>query len=300
MTVVVAGATGDLGGRVVEALAGRGGDVRALVRTRSPSPARERLAALGAGVAEADLLDVDATAAVLADASCVVCALSGLRDVILDRQSVLLDGAVRAGVPRFISSDFCADYTRLVPGGNRNFDLRREFAGRADRAPIAVTSIFNGAFMDMLGHEMPTIQPRLRAVLHWGDRDQPLDFTTRADTAAFTAAAATDDATPRVLRVAGDSVSARDMAQVLTAAGATRYRTLWMGPPGVLRAAVPLVRLLARNTPDPVFPVWQGMQYTHDMSTGAAQLLSLDNDRYPELHWTSLAERFAGGRLPGG
>ena len=79
---------------------------------------------------------------------------------------------------------------------------------RVDVAPIRVTSILNGAFMDMLGAEMPLIQRRLRRVLYWGSADQPLDFTTKDDVAAYTAAAALDDTTPRILRIAG-TASAR-------------------------------------------------------------------------------------------
>ncbi|WP_230206749.1 hypothetical protein [Novosphingobium sp. Gsoil 351] len=52
----------------------------------------------------------------------------------------------------------------------------------ADAAPIRVTSILNGAFMDMLGAEMPIIQPRVRRVLYWRSADQPLDFTMRGTT----------------------------------------------------------------------------------------------------------------------
>jgi hypothetical protein len=77
----------------------------------------------------------------------------------------LLDAAVKAGVPRFISSDFAADFTKSIPGRNRNFDLRRAFMARVDTAPIRVTSILNGAFLDMLGAEMPIIQPRIHRVL---------------------------------------------------------------------------------------------------------------------------------------
>ena len=148
-----------------------------------------RLRELGATPAAADPADVDALAAVSEGAAVVVSTLNGLREVVLDRQSALLDAAVRAGVPRFIPSGFSADFTRTQPGHNRNFDLRREFGGRADRASIQVTSVLNGAFMDMLGAEMPIIQPRLRRVLHWGQADQPLDVTTKDDTAAYSAAA---------------------------------------------------------------------------------------------------------------
>jgi uncharacterized protein YbjT (DUF2867 family) len=297
--VVVAGATGDLGGRVASALVARGARVHALVRPESSPERRDRLTARGVEVITADTAEAEALTAVCAGAACVVSALSGLREVMLDRQSTLIDAAVRAGVPRFISSDFSADYTKSSPGHNRNFDLRREFAGRADRASIRVTSILNGAFLDMLGAEMPIIQPRIRSVLYWGSRDQPLDFTTRADTARYTAAAALDDTTPRILRIAGDTVSAADIAATMTRVSGTRYRTLRAGSVNGLRRLIPLIRFAAPERPDPVFPAWQGMQYTLDMFGGDVQLAPLDNDRYPEICWTSLRDRFTSGHLPG-
>ena len=210
--VALAGASGDLGFRIARALIARGADVRALVRPNVSPAERTRLEAIGLDLIQADPLDRDALALACAGSTCVVSALNGLRDVVIDRQGVLLDAAVKADVPRFIPSDYSADFTKTTPGQNRNFDLRREFMARADKTPIKVTSIFNGAFLDMLGAEMPIIQPRIHRVLYWHDADQLLDFTAKDDVAAYTAAAALDDATPRILRIAGDSVSARDIA----------------------------------------------------------------------------------------
>lgn len=297
--IVVAGATGDLGGRITAALLARDASVRCLVRPGSSTDKRSRLAESGAEVVAVDHDDIAAVAAVCTGASCVVSAVSGLRDVIIDRQSILIDAAVQAGVKRFISSDYCADYLKSSPGHNRNFDLRREFAGRADRASIAVTSIFNGAFMDMLGAEMPIIQPRIRSVLYWGSRDQPMDFTTRDDTAAYTSAAALDDSTPRVLRISADTVSATDIAAAMTRASGSTYRTLRAGSVASLSMLIPLVKRVAPNKPNAIFPAWQGMQYTYDMFGGSVRLTPLDNDRYPEVRWTSLLDRFTGGHLPG-
>jgi uncharacterized protein YbjT (DUF2867 family) len=297
--VVVAGAAGDLGGRITAELLARGAVVRALMRADASPAQLERVRALGATSVSADVSDVDSVAAACAGAACIVSALSGLRGVILDRQSVLIDAAARARVPRFISSDYSADYTKTEPGHNRNFDLRREFAGRADRAPIIVTSILCGAFMDMLGAEMPIVQPRLRSVLYWGHADQPLDFTTRADTAAYTATAALDDTTPRRLRIAGDSLSAREIAATMTDLTGHRYRTLWAGTVPALAVMANTARLLAPQ-PAAVFPPWQGMAYMRDMFSGSARLDPVNNDRYPDLSWTSLRDRFADGHLPGG
>ena len=292
--IVLAGAAGDLGARIAKALIARGAAVRALVRIEASADDKDRLTGMGAVVAPADVADVGSVAAACEGAACVVSALNGLRDVIIDRQSVLLDGAVKAGVPRFISSDYSADFTKTRPGDNRNLDLRREFMARADRAPIQVTSILNGAFMDMLGAEMPIIQPRICRVLHWGSAEQPLDFTTKDNVAAYVAAAALDDATPRILRIAGDSVSARGIAQAMTEMAGKRYRTLWAGSIGSLSVLIRLAKIVAPQ-PGAAFPPWQGMQYMRDMFSGRGKLRPLDNDRYLDLHWTSVREQLAAG-----
>jgi uncharacterized protein YbjT (DUF2867 family) len=292
--IVLAGAAGDLGARIAKALVGRNAAVHALVRNDVSAADRNRVSALGLTVTPADIGDADSVAGACEGAACVVSALNGLHEVIVDRQGVLLDAAVQAGVPRFISSDYSADFTRTQPGGNRNLDLRREFMARADRAPIRVTSILNGAFMDMLGAEMPVIQPAIRRVLYWGSADQPLDFTTKDDVATYTAAAALDEAAPRVLRIAGDSVSARSIAQVMTEVTGKRYRTLWAGSIGSLGVLIRLARAVAPQ-PGATFPAWQGMQYMRDMFGGRAKLHPLDNDRYPGLRWTSVREHLAAG-----
>ncbi len=284
-TVALAGAGGDLGGRILTALLARGATVRALVRPGDD--AAPRLEAIGATIAEADPADVDAMAEAVAGAACVVSALNGLGDVIVERQGVLLDAAVRAGVPRFIPSDFSEDYTRTRAGDNRNLDLRRTFKAVLDRAPIRATSILNGAFMDMLGAEMPVIQPRIRRVLYWGDAEQPLDFTTKDDTAAFTAAAALDADAPRILRIAGDTRTARGLADAMTAVSGRPYTTLWVGSIGMLSVMIRIAQLIAPQ-PGETFPAWQGMQYMRDMFSGRGTLHGLDNDRYPDIRWTSV------------
>ena len=290
--IVLAGAAGDLGTRIAKALIERGADVRALVRTDASAADNDRLTALGLTLAPADATRVTSVAAAIEGAACVVSSLNGLRDVILDRQTVLLEAAAEAGVPRFISSDYSLDFTKTPPGSNRNLDLRREFMARADRAPIRVTSVLNGAFMDMLGAEMPLIQPGIRRVLYWGDADQSLDFTTKDDVAAFTAAASLDDTTPRILRISSATLSARSLAAAMSDVTGKRYRTLRGGGLGSLGG---LIRVAKRVAPQPreAFPPWQGMQYMRDMFSGHGQLQPLDNDRYPDLRWTPLREQLA-------
>lgn len=290
--VVVAGATGGLGLRIARELGRCGAGVEAVIRPGTAPERTASLVAVGATLVPVDLTDRAGLARACAGAACVVSALNGLEETILDGQAALLEAAVAAGVPRFIPSDFALDFTRTKPGGNRNLDLRRRFHERLDRAPVRATSVLNGGFMDMLTGQMPLIQFGWRRVLYWGDADQPLDFTAMDDVAAFTAVTALDDEAPRILRIAGEVVSARGLAETASEVTGERFRTLRMGGVGSLGVMIAAARVLAPGRGQ-VFPVWQGMQYLRDMFGSAGKLDPLDNGRYPRLRWTGVREVLA-------
>jgi nucleoside-diphosphate-sugar epimerase len=290
--IVLAGATGDLGHRIALALLDRGAQVRALVRPGNTKPEVAALRERGAEVVAVDFKDAAALTQACAGASCVVSALSGLHDVIVDAQTQLLEAAVAASVPRFIPSDYSIDFTKLPEGSNRNLDLRREFGRRLDQAPIQATSILNGMFMDLLTGQAPVVLFKIKRVLYWGSADQPLDFTTTADTAAYTAAAALDPTTPRYLRVAGEVATVRDLQAAAGSVTGQRFRRLRAGGLWLLKLMIRITRRLA-PAPKEVFPPWQGMQYLHNMFTGLPKFASLDNDRYPDLKWTKVRDVLA-------
>ncbi len=293
--IVVAGATGNLGGRITKALLRRGASVTALVRHGTARDKLERLKESGATVASVDLSSISEVASACSGASCVVSALAGLRDVIVEKQTALLDAAVQAGVPRFFPSDYSIDFTRFPPGENRNLDLRREFHERLDMAPISATTIFTGAFAEMLAGQMPLILFTLKRVLYWGDADQRMDFTTMDDTAAFTASAALDQSTPRFLRIAGDQLSARELATVASEVTGKKFRLFRAGGLGMLGALIRIARTIAPGERK-LYPAWQGMQYMRNMFDGRAKLHPLDNDRYPGIGWTTARDVLAGSQ----
>jgi nucleoside-diphosphate-sugar epimerase len=291
-TIAVAGATGNLGGRITIALLRRGASVTALVRHGTARDKLERLKGSGATVTSVELSSISEVASACSGASCVVSALAGLRDVIVEKQTALLDAAVQAGVPRFFPSDYSIDFTKFPPGENRNLDLRREFHERLDMAPISATTIFTGAFAEMLAAQMPLILFRLKRVLYWGDADQRMDFTTMDDTAAFTASAALDQSTPRFLRIAGDQLSARELATVASEVTGKKFRLFRAGGLGMLGALIRIARTVAPGKRE-LYPPWQGMQYMRNMFDGRAKLHPLDNDRYPAIGWTTARDVLA-------
>ncbi|RNI28885.1 NAD-dependent epimerase/dehydratase family protein [Rufibacter latericius] len=287
--ILVAGGTGNLGGRIITSLLENGAQVRAIVRASSDPQKVEKLRRQGIEVVEADMTNVAEVTKACQNVSCVVSALSGLRDVIIDTQKVLLDAAVAAGVPRFIPSDFSLDFTNLAIEENRNLGLRKEFHQYLNKAPIISTTIFNGAFADMLTGQMPLVLFKYKRVLYWGNADQRMDFTTMDDTAAFTARAALDDATPRFLRIAGDQLSAREIREVASQVSGEKYSLFRPGGLGMFRLMIKVARMVAPGG-DEIYPAWQGMQYMHNMLDGRGHLTKLDNHRYPDLRWTTVQD----------
>ncbi|MFD2934786.1 NmrA family NAD(P)-binding protein [Spirosoma flavum] len=288
-TIAVAGATGDLGERIVKALVDRGAEVRIIVRSNSNRAKINELEKLGVHLVNVNAWTVDEVAEACRGVSCVVSALSGLRDTVVDAQKVLLDAAVAAGVPRFIPSDYSIDFTKFPAGRNRNLDLRREFHAYLDEAPIAATTIFNGPFADMITGQMPIILFNLNRVLVWGNADQRIDFTTKDDTAAFTASAALADSSPRFLHIAGDQISLRELASVVSEVTGKKYSLVRLGGLGTLSILIKVARFVAPGAGE-VYPAWQGMQYLRDMLDGRGKAAVLDNDCYPNRHWHTVKD----------
>ncbi|WP_428660358.1 NmrA family NAD(P)-binding protein [Runella sp.] len=285
--IAVAGGTGNLGERIVKALLDQGAEVRALVRSNTNLKKVNRLEKLGAKVIKADMQNTAEVAAACKGATCVVSALAGLRDVIIDTQKILLDAAIAAEVPRFIPSDYSLDFTKFPDGENRNLDLRREFHTYLDTKPIAATTIFNGAFTDLLTDQMPLIVFKHKLVLYWGDADHRLWFTTMDDTATFTAHAALDPSTPRFLVIAGDQRSPREIRADVSDVTGEKFRLLRAGGPGLLSLFIKLARTFSPAKND-LYPAWQGMQYMRNMIDKRANLTTTDNNRYSGMQWTSV------------
>ncbi|MGA2823424.1 MAG: NmrA family NAD(P)-binding protein [Bacteroidales bacterium] len=176
--ILVAGGTGNLGGRVINALLDRGAEVRVIVRSSTDIKKINKLEKLGVKVFMLNISSVEKLSTACKGATCIVSTLSGLREVIVDTQKILLDAAIAAGVPRFIPSDYSLDFTRFSAGENRNLDLRREFHEYLDKSSISGTTIFNGAFADMLTGQMPLILFKQKLVMYWGNADHRMVFTT--------------------------------------------------------------------------------------------------------------------------
>jgi uncharacterized protein YbjT (DUF2867 family) len=290
--VAVAGATGHLGSLIAFSLRQRNVAVKALVRPGTDESRTKELRNAGVVIEEVELTDVPALTKALVGTFTVVSAVQGLRDVMLNVQGALLEASVAAKVQRFIPSDFSLDFTKTIPGSNRNLDLRREFHKKLNQSGIKWTSVLNGGFMEMvIDREIPIIHDKWHRILHFGSADQKLDFTLVPDVAAYTAAVAADpNPTPNFLRIAGDSVSAKDLATIVAGVQGQKYTPMWTGSVGFLHVMIWILKKIIGGEEDKIFPPWQGMQYLENMVSGKGKLDPLDNDRYPELVWTTFEQ----------
>jgi len=285
-SILVAGATGNLGNRICRELIKRDADVTAIVRTAADPEKTEALKQMGVKVLEVDLSRIDEIAEACTGMNCVVSALAGLGDVIVDLQKRILDGALQAGVPRFIPSDFCTDYNDLLPGENRNFDLRRQFKTYLDSTSIKSSSIFNGAFADILKYNTPVLNLKDKSISYWGEKaDWQLDFTTMDNTAAFTAEVALDGDAPRDLQIASFQISPNQLVAAVKEITGQEFSIRQLS--GLEEFAQFISKQRADNPAgeNELYAKWQQSQYMYSMFS--TQHTQLSNARYENISWTT-------------
>ena len=287
--ILVAGATGNLGLRIVKALLNHDVEIRVIVRSNSDVDRVRILENYGVEIYKISTWNLEELKTPCLDVSCVVSSLAGLREVVIDAQKILLDAAIAAGVSRFIPSDYSIDFTKFSYGENRNLDLRREFHEYLEKTPVAATSVFNGAFTELLTNEMPMIFFKQKMILYWGSADHKWGFTTMDNTAEYTAKVALDSSTPRYLRIAGDLITPREVKVVASEVTGRKFRLFRPGGKMLLGVIINLAKILAPGKKE-LYPAFQGMQYLHNMIDERSKTEKPDNDRYPQIHWTTVKD----------
>lgn len=288
-TVFVAGATGVLGRLIIDSLRRRDVQVRALVRPGNPK-GRQAFDDPAIEVVEGDIRDsTDRLTHALQGADVVVSAVQGDVEVVVDGQINLLRAAEKAGVPRWVPSDFSLDLYRLDYRDNDLIDLRKRTAEACRGSTVAPTSVLSGAFIEIVN--MPFyewIDWESGTFSYWGDGDQPVDFSTIPDTAEWTAEAALDPAAAgRTVRVAGDVLTMKELHQAMERGSGRLLEARQLGSTEDLSAEIERRKAVATD-PFEYIP----LQYTRAMVTGKGKLNPLDNGRYPGVQPTGAEKYF--------
>ncbi|RFU74232.1 hypothetical protein TARUN_8022 [Trichoderma arundinaceum] len=149
LRIAVAGATGDLGLPIVKALLTAGYYVTALTREGS-SNASKLPSSSNLSVIEVDYSSVHSLATALKDHNVVI---STLTSTSVNDQNPLIDGAITAGVSRFIPSEFGSDVTNskrnqlpVFEGKVKTHEYLKTVVAKTP--DFSYTVICTGAFLD--------------------------------------------------------------------------------------------------------------------------------------------------------
>ncbi|KAL6876959.1 NAD(P)-binding protein [Trichoderma novae-zelandiae] len=177
LKVAVAGATGELGVPIVKALLAAGYQVTALTRKGSNNTSKLPVNS-NLSIAKVDYSSVQSLEAALRGHAVVI---STLTSTSVGDQNPLIDGAIAAGVARFIPSEFGSDVLNekrnqlpVFEGKVKTHEYLK--AAAAKNPDFTYTAICNGAFLDWGLHGFIVNVPERTAVIYNGG-DVPFSAT---------------------------------------------------------------------------------------------------------------------------
>lgn len=191
--VLVVGATGSLGGQVVDRLLDRGKKVRALVR---PSSDAGKLEAKGVEIARGDMLDLDSLVTAMTGAAAVITTAAGYtgknknaREIDTRGNANLAIAASKSGVPRFVlTSILTSDQTPGVP----HFWHKKLAEDKLEELNVPFVALRPGAFFDQIARLGG--DPFEKGRIIWlGSKSVPLTFVLTSDLATYLAEAVDAD-----------------------------------------------------------------------------------------------------------
>ena len=289
-TILLAGATGMLGGRIAHHLLEQpDARVRLLVRDLTSKRASlEALVVKGAELIEGDLADHASLDRATHGVDVIVSAVQGGPDIIVDGQAALAEAGKRNGVRRILPSDFGLDLFNATPGEHAAFDARRTADEKIAAIGLEQVNILQGGFMELVMPGMGAIDLDKGIVGFFGDGERPIEVTSVEDTARMTARVALDRSVPAgKFAFAGDHISFREAGAIVSQQMGIDLKPVSFGSEADLRGA------MAAASPEKRVM----LAYLLYMTNGQAALTHLQNDRYPDLKLGSFAD-FAAHKLP--
>jgi len=188
--ILVVGATGQVGGRVVRQLAAGDMPVRAMVRPGADAAKVKPLTDAGATVFEGDLKDAtslrkacEGVATVVSTASATISRGAGdsIDTVDRDGQLRLVDAAREGGVRHFIYLSFSGN----VQGGFPLHEAKRGVEARLKDSGLPYTILRPSFFMEVWLSPHAGFDPAGGTVRVYGSGDSPVSLISLADVAAY-------------------------------------------------------------------------------------------------------------------
>ena len=192
--VAVFGATGQVGAPLTKSLLKQGHEVTVITRRRSAAneTGLRDHENWGAKVKVcAEMQRVDAVADAIKGCDTVVACVPGSIPIIQDSEPIWLNAAVKAGVERFVPTEFGSHTQAIEMGDGEIFDYKKRFHEILFESGIGWTLYYNGGFFDYF-------LPNLRffdKITTFGNLDLPIYTHDIEDIGYIGALSITDDRT---------------------------------------------------------------------------------------------------------
>ncbi|KAH8703335.1 hypothetical protein BGW36DRAFT_413932 [Talaromyces proteolyticus] len=195
MLVLVVGASGNIGQWLIDSLASRGHRIRILARNPSRINSA-RLKHVESTVQSTSYYDIEALDRACAGVDAIINAYSGIPELQLEGQLLLIRAAERAGVKRFVAAAWNYDWSEMPLGMHESYDAYIALCNHADMTssikPIYILSgVLAETFFAVPGHgdfspkNNGCWDPEAKRLEIWGTGDEPWHWTTEKDAAEF-------------------------------------------------------------------------------------------------------------------
>ena len=150
-SVAIIGATGQIGTPLTKSLLTLGHNVIILYRTLSTQNSEKLIAykAQGARLIEVqDMLNINQMATALKGVDTLISAVPGSKEIITKAEPLWLQAALKAGVKRFVPTEFGCHTRNLSNGDGILFDYKKGLHKKIMESGIGWTFFYNGGIFD--------------------------------------------------------------------------------------------------------------------------------------------------------
>ncbi|KAI0150706.1 NAD(P)-binding protein [Xylariaceae sp. FL1272] len=262
MLVLVVGATGNIGQKIVDSLLRRGHQVRACARNPNKLSAAT-LGRLEKFVTSTAYYDVPALDEACAGVDAVICAYHGSNELAVEGQLMLLRAAERAGVRIYVAAGWNSDWRRQKLGDHDTYDAYHCFHQLAKlSSTIRPNYIISGILAEVLFSKPGRISfspqnhgvwdPEAKRFEVWGDPARKWQWTSEADGAEFAVAIAEQEnaAQGGFWTVCSGYDTLEDMAKIYGQTRGVDVVTERIGTVEDLRAKAMVARAQGQGHPD--------------------------------------------------
>ncbi|RWX57102.1 NmrA family NAD(P)-binding protein [Photobacterium chitinilyticum] len=190
--VAVIGAAGQVGVPLTRGLLSLGHDVTIITRKKQQDTTLADFEQLGAKISFcADMHDTELMADILQGVDTLVASVPASKSIIEQSEPIWLNAAMKAGVKRFVPTEFGCHTQAIEMGDGEVFDNKKRFHDLLMNSGIGWTLFYNGGIFDYF---LPNLR-YFRKITTFGDLDLPI-YTHDIDDIGYLAAlAVTDDRT---------------------------------------------------------------------------------------------------------